>query len=293
VLSHGYPGGPPAGVLAPASSGSTRQALRGPRALCGLPARSPPSQTYSAELVPLTAEPSGAGFSWMGVGFFLGILHREGASNSEGRAALLASSLGAAPRPPRGTKSGPRALGLPLGGAPRTVRQRLGPAAISEDPCPIRPPLGARGAKGLLRRRGAERDGAGCARSGFPPSFPQSVSRMAPPRAHYSPAPIPARESAAAAAARTTAVRSRLWEGPEGGGGVGNREASPPPGCGALLSPTRLRPHCPPAANGSKALRQMTRKYVTGARPADLGRGPARAPRRPLLSGGTLVELLD
>lgn len=37
----------------------------------GLPAT---PGTHSAELVPLTAEPSGAGFSWMGVGFFLGIL---------------------------------------------------------------------------------------------------------------------------------------------------------------------------------------------------------------------------
>lgn len=36
--------------------------------------------THSAELVPFTAEPSGAGFSWMGVGFFLGILRGDGVS---------------------------------------------------------------------------------------------------------------------------------------------------------------------------------------------------------------------
>lgn len=41
----------------------------------------------------------------------------EGARNSEGRATPLASSLLAAPRPPRGAKSGPRARGLPSGDA--------------------------------------------------------------------------------------------------------------------------------------------------------------------------------
>lgn len=44
------------------------------RASAARPGARRPPQTYSAELVPLTAEPSGAGFSWMGVGFFLGIL---------------------------------------------------------------------------------------------------------------------------------------------------------------------------------------------------------------------------
>lgn len=36
-----------------------------------------PRPTHSAALVPFTAEPSGAGFSWMGVGFFLGMSARR------------------------------------------------------------------------------------------------------------------------------------------------------------------------------------------------------------------------
>lgn len=58
----------------------------------GPPQPAPHPKTYSAELVPLTAEPSGAGFSWMGVGFFLGILD-PGKALPTLRAAPLASSL--------------------------------------------------------------------------------------------------------------------------------------------------------------------------------------------------------
>ena len=57
----------------------------------GPPRPAPDPKTYSAELVPLTAEPSGAGFSWMGVGFFLGILD-PGKALPTPRAAPLASS---------------------------------------------------------------------------------------------------------------------------------------------------------------------------------------------------------
>lgn len=35
-----------------------------------------PGCTHSAELVPFTADPSGAGFSWIGPGFFFGIFAR-------------------------------------------------------------------------------------------------------------------------------------------------------------------------------------------------------------------------
>ena len=58
----------------------------------GPPQPAPHPKTYSAELVPVTAEPSGAGFSWMGVGFFLGILE-PGKALPTLRAAPLASSL--------------------------------------------------------------------------------------------------------------------------------------------------------------------------------------------------------
>lgn len=62
---------PAAGVPRPPPAGAVRDGAEPGGG--GLPAT---PGTHSAELVPLTAEPSGVGFSWMGVGFFLGILQR-------------------------------------------------------------------------------------------------------------------------------------------------------------------------------------------------------------------------
>lgn len=205
----------------------------------------------------------------MGVGFFLGILYREGASNSEGKVAPLASSLCSSRRPLRGSKSEPRARGLTWRALPARSGQCLGASGGLRGPPPHPPGIRAQEAEGLPRRRGA-----GCVSSAswdsLPLSFSQRVppARAAPPRGQQNLAPALARESAGATAL-LRAPRSRPSEGLEGGGGAGKGEASPPPWLRRCLHPKMAPPHC--LADGQW-------KQITTADDAEIRHGGAVRP---------------
>lgn len=170
-------------------------------------------QTYSAELVPLTAEPSGAGFSWMGVGFFLGILDpgKALATPRGGRPLLLPPS-----ELPRARRAGPN-QGCGPGGClrgTRSARSRQGRVASGGLRRPPSHLLGSEGTEGLPHRRST-------AAPGFPPALPQSTgpqglrgpAARAPQRcSSHSP------EKCAAATAAFQATRRSSPRGPGGRG---------------------------------------------------------------------------
>ena len=180
------------------------------------PRCSPPPKTYSAELVPLTAEPSGAGFSWMGVGFFLGILDPGKALSTPrgGRPLLLPPS-----ELPRARRAGPsqgRGPGGCLRGS-RPARSLQGRGASGGLGRPTPHLLGSQGIEGLPRRRST------AARDSLPLSLSPPVpgARGAPPRAHHSAAPATVRESAPPPLPCSKRLGAVVPEGLEGGGGVG------------------------------------------------------------------------
>lgn len=208
----------------------------------------------------------------MGVGFFLGILNPGKAlPTPRGRRPLLLppSALSRARHAGPIRSRGPG--GCLRGGAPRTV-----PSAprswwrSRRTPHPTRPGLGGQGTEGFPRR--------GSWQPGVPSLFP-SVNRTprvraAPPSAHQSLAPTTTQESTAAAvAALLTAPRSRPGRDKRRGRGGEGGSLAPPPHWAVAFSthPLGSAPIASPTANGSKPQRQMTRKYVTGARRAALG----------------------
>lgn len=247
MLSHRYLGGrqflarqPETYVTNP--SGAPRRAP-GP---APAPRRASPARprTYSAELVPLTAEPSGAGFSWMGVGFFLGILDPGKAlpTPTRGRPLLLPPSE--LPRARRAGRVGAAGPGLPLGGAPRAVRRRRG--AGSSPGFPLSPPQPP--APRLERTRRA--------RTRAPLQLPGG---KAPPP------PLPGRSAQPSQGG--TGGRGRAREQRAGPG------KPRPTGLRRLPHPLGSAPTASPTANGGTPRRRLTRKYVTGARRAGLGAG--------------------
>lgn len=223
---------------------TTREEPRAPHAPDSAlaPRPGPPQhpQTYSAELVPLTAEPSGAGFSWMGVGFFLGILDRAKALPTPrgGRPLLFPPS-----ELPGARRAGPS--------------QGHGPGAAFGGRAP-RGPVGTEGAGGGLGRPPRLTLLVHSKPKGFPagaapqpgiPSDSTAVNRSLPLEGRRG-ARTTALSSysrgkcAAATAAFQAGPRSRPREGLEGGGGAGKGEASPPhPGGCVFHTPTRLRPY--------------------------------------------------
>lgn len=207
-------------------------------------ARLPP-YTYSAELVPLTAEPSGAGFSWMGVGFFLGILNQGKAlpTPRERRPLLLPpSALSRARRAGPIRSQGPGDCFGEGGSRTARSRQRREAGGGLTGPLPYSPRarLGAQATEGVLRRRSSA---AGDSLR-LSLNLPVSRARAAPRSAHQSPAPTTTRESTAAAVAALLAdPRSRPREGLEGGGGARKGKASPPhPGCCLFAHPLGSAP---------------------------------------------------
>lgn len=200
---------------------TTREEPRAPHAPDSAlaPRPGPPQhpQTYSAELVPLTAEPSGAGFSWMGVGFFLGILDRAKALPTPrgGRPLLFPPS-----ELPGARRAGP------------SQGHRPGAAFGGRAP---RGPVGTEGAGGGLGRPPALLSWCTANRRasppaqlrspGFPPTLLQSTgpsrSRGAAARA-LQPCPATAGESAPPLPPRSKRVRAavpeRDWRAGEGRG---------------------------------------------------------------------------
>lgn len=142
----------------------------------GLPSsarRSPPTLYLLRRAGPVNR---GAVWGWIQLdGRWLLLGHFEpgkGAPNSEGKAAPLASSLCAVPRPPRGTNSEPGAWGLLWGG--RDTHR-----AVSSAP---RGRWRSHGTPALLTQGSARRAGnrrgtppAQFGSRGFPPSLPQST----------------------------------------------------------------------------------------------------------------------
>lgn len=161
------------------SSGARRAAhtrLRSCTPAGGLPSpawRSPPTPYLLRRAGPVNR---GAVWGWVqldGRRLLLGHFEpRKGASNSEGKAAPLASSLCAVPRPPRGANSESRARGLPARGrAPRGPVSAEELVAVSQDPPPYSP---------RARRAGNRRVSSPGQFSspGFLPSFPQSTGLL-------------------------------------------------------------------------------------------------------------------
>lgn len=251
------------GASARRTPDSAPAAPRGPPPPAALAA----TRTHSAELVPFTAEPSGAGFSWMGVGFFLGILNLGKALPTPRKKAAPLLPPSAESRARRAGPTGGR--GLPSeDGAPREVPFAPRGGGGSWDPRRTRPELGS------PRREGAESFPAGAVRQpGIPPS--PSVNRGlglgAPQRAKQARSHR-RRGSAAASSPRSQSLGAAVPGRDCGAGeGRGGGCLAPSPGHGPCHTPTRPRPLASPTANASKPPRQMTRKHVTGARRAALG----------------------
>lgn len=193
---------PAAGVPRPPPAGAVRDGAEPDGG--GLPAT---PGTHSAELVPLTAEPSGVGFSWMGVGFFLGILPRGTSLQLSGERAAASRFL------PRLCPESGRLY-------QRRARGTLRPTHAGN-------PLRALGGPGLFRLS-ARVLGA----PATPLRTPRS-SATAPAPGKVQPRPPPHSKP------RRTDVPVRDWRAGEG---RGTRQAPPPLGCGASLTPARLRP---------------------------------------------------
>lgn len=214
----------------------------------GLPSsarRSPPTLYLLRRAGPVNR---GAVWGWIQLdGRWLLLGHFEpgkGAPNSEGKAAPLASSLCAVPRPPRGTNSEPGAWDCFGEGGTRTAQSRqrreAGGGLTGPPPYSPRARLGAQATEGVLRRRSSA---AGDSLR-LSLNLPVSRARAAPRSAQQSPAPTTTRESTAAAVAALLAdPRSRPREGLEGGGGARKGKASPPhPGCCLFAHPLGSAP---------------------------------------------------
>lgn len=186
------------------------------------------------------------------------------------------------PTPAAQGQVGATGPGAAFGGrAPRGPFCAEGPLAVSGDPRPTRPGLG-------LARKESKGFPGGAARQRGIPSLFSSVNRsLGFDRHRHSPAPASAwkvQPPPAPSPPLRAAVPGREWRAEEGRG-----RGKPRPSTRTAAFPTHplgSAPFAAPAANGSTPRRQMTRKYVTGARRTALGAesgsgstAPSAAPR--------------